>query len=148
MRGSTNDRQPSQKGLAARLHQVESQKRKTWPPVPTKDQEGSNRNGSDRIMWAPEQQAMYYGGVLEELAEYCDAVEERREYLEAMTNSATGLLRRVIKDFQSPYLEPIMGLLMERLNSIAAFMETGIDSIPNPNKYNCTRTYFDQTVSH
>jgi hypothetical protein len=123
---------PGQKGLAARLRQVESQKRKMSPQVPTKGQEGSNSNGSAGIMWTPEQQAMYYGAVLEELEGYCSAVEERREYLETIVNSTISLLRPVIKNFQSPYLRPILDPLMERLNSMAAFMETALKSAANP----------------
>jgi len=86
------------------------------------------------MIWTLEQQDAYYGAVAEEQEAYCAALEERCEHLEAIVNSTTSLLRLVIKDFQLPYLKPILDSLMARLNSVAAFMETALKCAPNPNK--------------
>jgi hypothetical protein len=86
-------------------------------------------------MWTPEVRNAYYDAVTEEMEVHFGAVEQRCEHLEAMVNSATALLRLIINDFESPYLKPILGAIVERLNSIAAFLEIGLDSAPNPDKY-------------
>lgn len=86
------------------------------------------------MIWTSAEQEAYYGAVIEELEAYCSAAEERCEHLEAIVNSTTSLLRLVIKDFQLPYLKPILDSLMARLNSVAAFMETALKCAPNPNK--------------
>jgi hypothetical protein len=88
----------------------------------------------NKMIWTPTEREAYYGAVVEELEAHCSTIEERCEHLEAIVNSATSLLRLAINDFQSPYLRPMLGPLMERLNSTAAFMETALKNAPNPDK--------------
>ena len=90
------------------------------------------------MSWTPTEREAYYGAVREEMEAHCSAIEERCKHLEVVVNSANGLLQLVIKDFQSPYLRPLLGPLMERLNSIAAFLETGLKTAPNPEEYQLT----------
>ena len=87
------------------------------------------------MMWTPEVRTAYYDAVKEELEVHCGKVEQRCEYLEGMVNATTDLLRLIIDDFESPYLKPILGALVERLNSISAFLEIGLDGAPNPDSY-------------
>lgn len=87
------------------------------------------------MMWTPEARTAYCDAVTEELAAYYGTVKQRCEHLEAMVHSATSLLRLVIDDFESPTLKPILGALVMRLNSIATFLEVGLDGGPNPDKY-------------
>jgi hypothetical protein len=62
---------------------------------------------------------------------YYNALEERCEHLEEIVYSTTELLQEVIKDFHSPCLVPLLGAFLERLNSIAALMETGLANAPS-----------------
>jgi hypothetical protein len=87
------------------------------------------------MMWTPEQQATYYSAVIEEQVGHCSAIEQRCEHLETIVNSTISLVKLAIKDFQSPYLRPILGPLMGRLNSIVAFMETALKNAPNPEEW-------------
>ena len=84
----------------------------------------------------PEQQdTYYYTAITDDLpASYYNAVEERCEHLEELTYSTLELLQDVIKDFYSPCLIPLLGTFLERLNSIAALMETGLASAPSLEK--------------
>lgn len=87
------------------------------------------------MMWTPEQQATYYRAVIEELVGHCNTIEQRCGHLETIVNSTLSLLKLVIKDFQSPYLRPILDPLMKRLNSMAAFIETALKNAPNPEEW-------------
>ncbi|MBI1878227.1 MAG: hypothetical protein HYR94_08380 [Chloroflexi bacterium] len=68
----------------------------------------------------------------EELAAYCGRLEQRCEHMEGLINSTTSLLQILVKDFGASCLKPIFGSFVERLNSIAAFLEIGRDNAPNP----------------
>jgi hypothetical protein len=71
----------------------------------------------------------------EEFIANYQAVEERCQHLEQTINSTTSLLRVVIADYGSPCLKPILGSVIERVNSITVFLETALDVTPPPNNY-------------
>ena len=75
------------------------------------------------------------GPLPEKLEAYYGTIEARCEHLEEIVNATSNLLRVVINDFASPSLKPILGSVIERVNSIAAYMETALDSTPNSDTY-------------
>lgn len=82
------------------------------------------------MITTPEQQNMYYVTVATELpTTYYSTVEERCEHLEELAYSTLELLQEVSSDFHSPSLKPLIGAIIERLNSIAAFIETELASL-------------------
>ena len=87
------------------------------------------------MIWTSEQQDAYYGAVAAEQQADCAALEERCEHLEAIVNATSSLLRVVVRDFESPCLKPIVGSVIERVNSVAAFLETGVKNAPNPDEH-------------
>jgi hypothetical protein len=84
------------------------------------------------MMRPPEPQETYYYAPPPNLqTSYYSAVEERCEHLEELSCSTLELLREVLQDFHSPCLKPLVGALLERLYSIAAFMETELAGLPS-----------------
>jgi hypothetical protein len=73
--------------------------------------------------------AYYYAAAANLPTSYYSQVEERCEHLEELTCSTLELLQEVIKDFHSPGLNPLLSGIMERLNSIVAFIETELASL-------------------
>ena len=71
----------------------------------------------------------------EEREAYCRALEERCKYLEGTVNSTISFLRTIIQDFDTPMLRSLLGPIIERLNSLIAFLETASDDAPALNQY-------------
>jgi hypothetical protein len=71
----------------------------------------------------------------EEREAYCRALEERCKHLEATINSAISFLRIIIQDFDIPMIRSLLGPIIERLNSLIAFLETASNDAPALNQY-------------
>jgi hypothetical protein len=92
-----------------------------------------NRKRIDKMAWTLEQQTAPYGMMAAEQQVYYDTLEERCKHLEKTINVTSSLLRVVVKDFGHSSLKPILGSVIERVNSIAAFVETASSTGQIPN---------------
>lgn len=66
----------------------------------------------------------------EEWDAYYKVLEKRCKYFEETITSTVNFLQVIIQDFDTPVLGPII----ERLNSLIVFLEATSDNAPNPNK--------------
>lgn len=71
----------------------------------------------------------------EEREAYCRALEERCKHFEATINSTISFLRVIVQDFDIPMARSLLGPIIERLNSLIAFLETASNDAPALNQY-------------
>lgn len=90
---------------------------------------------ANNLICTPPTREAYLEAVVEELAAYCGALEQQCGHMEGLITSAVSLLKIIVKDFGVSCLKPIFGSFVERLNSIAAFLEIGLDNVPNRDTY-------------
>ena len=87
--------------------------------------------GANKMICIPATREAYLEAVVEELAAHCGALEQQCGHMEGLITSAVSLLKIIVKDFGVSCLKPIFGSFVERLNSIAAFLEIGLAHTPN-----------------
>jgi hypothetical protein len=88
----------------------------------------------EQMIWTPKTREAYHDVTKEEPGVYYGAIRERCEYLEKIVACTSSLLRVVIKDCGVACLMPFLSVVVVRLNSIAAFLETSLDSTLNSNE--------------
>lgn len=69
---------------------------------------------------------------------YYSALESRCKHLEETIYCASNLLRVIIHDFDTPVLKSFLEPIIERLNSVIAYLEASSASAPSSNGH-CSR---------